>query len=146
MAHRAFTELFHPSRLVAAVRTSSHDLHPASCLFFSTVRLPRSCFWSSPSPFSWCPAHSNIAIIISIFPNNMTDHFLTMRLHFLHPVASYLFFPVVLWYFHGLAIGFGGFFVGTCYGTHPLLSPFHDLLRDFVLGHDYPQASRYIEF
>ena len=39
VAHRAFTELLHSSLLVAAVRTSSHDLQPASCLSFSTVRL-----------------------------------------------------------------------------------------------------------
>ena len=39
VAQRAFTELYHSSRLVAAVRTSSHDLQPASCLSFSTVRL-----------------------------------------------------------------------------------------------------------
>ena len=38
VAHRAFTEFFHSSRLVAVVCTSSHDLQPASCLFFSTVR------------------------------------------------------------------------------------------------------------
>ena len=37
VAHRAFTELFHSSRLVAAVRTSSHDLQPASCNTISHV-------------------------------------------------------------------------------------------------------------
>ena len=57
VAHRAFTELFPSSRLVAAVRTSSHDLQPASYLSFSAVRLQRG-FWSSPSPFTfWRPAH-----------------------------------------------------------------------------------------
>ena len=37
VAHRAFTELFHSSRLADAVRTSSHDLQPASCLSFLLV-------------------------------------------------------------------------------------------------------------
>ena len=40
-------------------------------------------FWPSPSPFTfWRPAHSKIAIIISIFPKNMTNHFPSTRLWF----------------------------------------------------------------
>lgn len=38
-----------------------------------------------------------------------------------HSVASCLLFPVALWYWHGLAIGFGGSFVGTYYGIGSLL-------------------------
>ena len=39
VAHKAFTESLHLSRLTAMVFTSSHDYHPASTLSFSTVCL-----------------------------------------------------------------------------------------------------------
>ena len=39
VAHKAFTESLHTSRLAATVFTSSHDRHPASALSFSSVRL-----------------------------------------------------------------------------------------------------------
>ena len=40
-------------------------------------------FWSSHSSFTfWWPPHSNIAIIISIFPKNITNLFPPMRHHF----------------------------------------------------------------
>ena len=43
VAHKAFKESFHFSRLAVVVFTSSHDCHPASALSFSTV-LPRVVF------------------------------------------------------------------------------------------------------
>ena len=39
VAHEAFTESLHASRLAATVFTSSHDRYPSSALSFSTVRL-----------------------------------------------------------------------------------------------------------
>ena len=39
VAHKAFPESLHTSRLAATVFTSSHDRHPASALSFSTFRL-----------------------------------------------------------------------------------------------------------
>ena len=39
VAHKAFPQSLHASRLAATVFTSSHDRHPASALSFSTVRL-----------------------------------------------------------------------------------------------------------
>ena len=62
VAHEAFTESLHASRLAATVFTSSHDRHPSSALSFSTVRLqvvfglPLHLFPSSmlQSPFWSC--------------------------------------------------------------------------------------------
>ena len=39
VAHKAFTEFLHLSRLAAMVFTCSHDRHSATALSFSTVRL-----------------------------------------------------------------------------------------------------------
>ena len=128
LAHRAFTELFHPLNwLLWSAPPPTISNQPLA--FLSLLYIFKG-FWSTCSPFSsWCPVHSNIAIIIVIFPKNMPNHFLIYKTSLPQSGASCLLFPVALCYWHGLAIGFRGSFIGTYHRIHWISLLYHLLCR-----------------
>ena len=134
LAHKAFAESFHFSRLAAMVLASLRPMIPilhyfflfqpcASSwtlvfLFFCFLLVPKSllccsrCFWSC---ISICPIMSHL-LIYAVSP--------------FYSEVSYPLFLVALQYWHALVTGFVGLFVDICHETHLLLCrPFVHFLR-----------------
>ena len=81
VAHKAFTESLHLSRLTATVFPSSHDGHSASALFFFNCSLPGGVWSSSSSFFFWCPSYCYVAIVVLVLSQYMFNHPPSTLLH-----------------------------------------------------------------
>ena len=123
LAHKAFAESFHFSRLAAMVLTSSHDSYRAFFLSFSTVGLQLV----FGLPLLLFPSVAQvIAVLQSLFWSCISirpimSHLLIYAVSSFYSDVSSPLFLVALQYWHALVTGFVGLFVDICHETHLLL-------------------------